>query len=128
MYVALKTCKLGTQASRNIWPMPKELEMFWKSSPWHWHGTQSRKWPRTRRARPRFCILKVLGDLLDDGELHFVERAQTFEAARRRIEALAAGRPSQYVIYNGETGERVSIVAGGKRGQSGWRFSDVDLT
>jgi hypothetical protein len=31
--------------------------------------------------RPRFCILKVLGDVLDDGELHFVEGAQTLEAA-----------------------------------------------
>jgi len=61
--------------------------------------------------RPRFCILKVLGDVLDDGELHLVERAQTLEAARRRIEALADVRPGQYVIYNGETGERVSFVA-----------------
>jgi len=87
--------------------------MFWKSSLGMGRIFRLRKWPRTRRARPRFCILKVLGDLLDDGELHFVERAKTFEAARRRIEALAAGSPSQYVIYNGETGERVSIVAGG---------------
>ena len=61
--------------------------------------------------RPRFCILSVLGDLLDDGELHFVERAQSLEAARRRIEALAEVRPGQYVIYNGETGERLLISA-----------------
>jgi len=64
--------------------------------------------------RARFCILKVLGDVLDDGELHLVERAQTLEAARRRIEALADVRPGQYVVYNGETGERVSFVADGK--------------
>ena len=49
-------------------------------------------------------------------ELHLVERVQTLEAARRRIEALAEVRPGQYVIYNGETGERVSFVAGGKLG------------
>ena len=60
--------------------------------------------------RPRFCILKVLGDVLDDGELRLVERAQTLEAARRRSQALADVRPGQYVHYNGETGERVSFV------------------
>jgi hypothetical protein len=96
---------------------PEELEMFWKSSSHYWHGTLSRKWLLgRRRVRPRFCILKVLGDVLDDGELHLVERAQTLEAARRRIEALADVRPGQYVIYNGETGERVSFVADGKLG------------
>src|SRR5438034_4785135 len=42
-----------------------------------------------RGARLPFCILTVVGDVLDDGELHFVETAQTFEAARRRIDALA---------------------------------------
>jgi hypothetical protein len=31
----------------------------------------------------------VVGDVLDNGELHFVERAQIFEAAERRIEELA---------------------------------------
>ncbi len=55
------------------------------------------------------CILGVLGDVLDDGGLHFIERAQTPEAARRRIEALADVHPGQYVIYNGETGERLWI-------------------
>jgi hypothetical protein len=58
-----------------------------------------------------FCILIVLGDLLDGGELLFVEAVQTPEAARQRIEALAAFRPGQYVIYNEETGERLSITA-----------------
>ena len=91
--------------------------MFWKSSSHSWHGSLSRKWLLARRrVRARFCILKVLGDVLDDGELHLVERAQTLEAARRRIEALADVRPGQYVIYNGATGERVSFVADGKLG------------
>ena len=89
--------------------------MFWKSSSHYWQGSLSRKWLLgRRRVRARFCILKVLGDVLDDGELHLVERAQTLEAARRRIEALADVRPGQYVVYNGETGERVSFVADGK--------------
>jgi len=62
--------------------------------------------------RSSFCILTVLGDLLDGGELLFVEAVQTLEAARQRIAALAELRPGQYIIYNEETGERVSIIAG----------------
>jgi hypothetical protein len=53
----------------------------------------------------------VLGDLLDGGELQFVEAVQTLEDARQRIEALAELKPGQYIIYNEETGERVSITA-----------------
>jgi hypothetical protein len=59
--------------------------------------------------RRRFCILMVLGDLLDDGELLFVEAVQTSEDARQRIEALAALLPGQYLIYNKETGQRISV-------------------
>ena len=62
--------------------------------------------------RAHYCVLTVLGDLLDGGELHFVEAVQTLEAARQRIEALAEFSPGQYVIYNKQTGERVSITAG----------------
>lgn len=62
--------------------------------------------------RSPFCILAVLGDLLDDGEVRFVEAVQTLEAARQRIEALAELLPGEYVIYNEETGERFSISAG----------------
>jgi hypothetical protein len=62
--------------------------------------------------RYSFCILVVLGDLLDDGELQFVEAVETSEDARQRIEALAALLPGQYVIYNKETGQRLSITAG----------------
>ena len=61
-----------------------------------------------------FCILNVLGDMLDGGELHFVDAAQTLEAARRRIKAIAKSRPGQYVIYDEQTGERVPITAGAK--------------
>ncbi len=32
--------------------------------------------------RLRFCILKLRGDMLDEGELHFVEAAQTLDAAK----------------------------------------------
>ena len=110
MDVALRTCKLEEHKQVEIFG-PDELEMFRKSSSHYWHGTLSRNSPGTRRVRPRFCILKVLGDVLDDGELHLVERAKTFEAARRRIKVLAEATPGQYVICNGETGERLLMNA-----------------
>ena len=59
-----------------------------------------------------FCILHVLGDMLDDGELHFVEAAQTLDAAKARVRALLKLWPGEYVIYDEATGERVSITAG----------------
>ncbi len=62
--------------------------------------------------RQPFCILNVLGDMLDDGELHFVEAAQTLAAAKTRVQALAELWPGEYVIYDAATGERVSISAG----------------
>ena len=62
-----------------------------------------------------YCILDVLGDVLDDGELHFVETAKTLKAARRRIKALGHSRPGEYVIYNQQTGERVSMKAGAEK-------------
>jgi hypothetical protein len=58
-----------------------------------------------------FCILNVCGDVLDDGEICFVGAAQTLTAARRRIATLAKLSPGQYVIYNGETGERLPLIA-----------------
>ena len=64
-----------------------------------------------RRLRP-FCILNVLGDLLDDGEVRLVETAKTLEAARRRIRTLRVSRPGEFVIYNQQTGERMSVSAG----------------
>jgi hypothetical protein len=62
--------------------------------------------------RQPFCILSVRGDVLEDGELHFVGAMQTLGAARRRIKALAKSSPGQYAIYNGQTGERMPIVTG----------------
>ena len=48
---------------------------------------------------PTFLHLNVLGDVLDGGQLNFVEAAQTFEAAQRRVEEVAdSKRPRQYVI------------------------------
>lgn len=58
-----------------------------------------------------FCILSVIGNVLDNGELRFVEAAQTLEAARRRIEGLAESQPGEYIIYDERTGERMSINA-----------------
>ena len=63
-----------------------------------------------------FCILNVRGDVLDNGEIHFVGATPTLKAARRRIEALAKLSPGQYVIYNGETGERLPLIANAKPG------------
>src|SRR5260370_22396829 len=59
-----------------------------------------------------FCILNVLGDMLDDGELHFVEAAQSLDAARARVQALSEVWPGEYVIYDAATGDRVSVTAG----------------
>lgn len=59
-----------------------------------------------------FCILTMYGDLLDDGELHFVEEVQTPEIARQRVEAPAESKPGRYVIYSDENGERVFVSAG----------------
>ena len=62
--------------------------------------------------RQPFCILNVRGDMLGDGELHFVEAAQTLDAAKARVQTLAELWPGEYVIYVAATGERVSITAG----------------
>jgi len=67
--------------------------------------------------RLRFCVLSVLGDVLDDGELHFVETAKTLKGARRRIETLAAAWPGEYVIYDEQTGGRIFITAGPNGGK-----------
>ncbi len=61
--------------------------------------------------RLHFCILSVLGDVLDEGELHFVEAAQSIDAAKARVKALAKVWPGEYVIYDAATGERVLITA-----------------
>jgi hypothetical protein len=58
-----------------------------------------------------FCILNVLGDVLDGGELSFVEMAQSLDAAKARVESLAELCPGEYVIYDTSTGECVSVTA-----------------
>jgi hypothetical protein len=58
-----------------------------------------------------FCILNILGDVLDDGELYFVEAAQTLDAAKARVQSLSEVLPGEYVIYDEATGERVLITA-----------------
>jgi hypothetical protein len=65
--------------------------------------------------RLTFCILNVLGDVLDDGELDFIEAAQSLDAAKERVQALAELWPGEYVIYDEATGERVLITVGSER-------------
>jgi len=64
--------------------------------------------------RMPFCILNVLGDVLDDGELHFVEAAQSLDAAKARVQALAELLPGEFIIYDEAAGERVSVTTGGQ--------------
>ncbi len=61
------------------------------------------------------CILDVLGDVRNDGELRFVGAAKTLEAAKRRIRALGQSNPGEFVIYNQQTGQRVSVKAGAEK-------------
>lgn len=62
-----------------------------------------------------FCILNVIGDVLDDGELYFVEAAQSLDAAKARVQSLAELWPGEYVIYDEATGERMFITADSPR-------------
>ena len=58
-----------------------------------------------------YCILNVIGDVLAEGELHFIEAAQSLDAAKERVQALAEVWPGEYVIYDEATGERVVITS-----------------
>lgn len=62
--------------------------------------------------RHPFCILNVVGDVFDDGELCFVETAQTLDAAKVRVRSLAELLPGEFIIYDEATGERVSVPIG----------------
>jgi hypothetical protein len=44
-----------------------------------------------------------------DGDLHFVETVQTFDAARIRVSELGEMWRGKYVLDNEETGERVFV-------------------
>ena len=63
--------------------------------------------------RQPFCILNVVGDLLDDGELCFVETAQSLDDAKARVQALTKLLPGEFVIYDEATGKRVLITTEG---------------
>ena len=63
--------------------------------------------------RQPFCILNVVGDVLDDGELSFVGAAQSLDVAKSRVQALAELLPGEFVIYDEATGERVSVTVPG---------------
>ena len=66
-----------------------------------------------------FCILNVLGDVLDDGELYFVEAAQSLDAAKARVQSLAELLPGEFIIYDEATGERVFVAAWDKSNSVG---------
>ncbi len=55
-----------------------------------------------------FCIFK----LRSDRSLHFVETVQALDDAKARVQTLGDLWPSEYVIHNEETGERISIIVG----------------
>jgi len=65
--------------------------------------------------RRPYCILNVLGDVLDDGELRFVGATKTLKAARRCVKVLGESGPGTFVIYNQQIGERLFIEVGGER-------------
>jgi hypothetical protein len=62
-----------------------------------------------------FCIRNVLGD----GELYFVQAAQSLAAAKVRVQSLAELLPGEFVIYNEATGERVLITTQGAASRPG---------
>ena len=64
--------------------------------------------------RRPFCILSVLGDMLDDGELRFVEAARTLDAAKARVRSLSKVTPGEYVIYDVATGSEYPFARGEK--------------
>ena len=47
-----------------------------------------------------------------DGNLRWIETADTLESAKARIAALGAKSPGEYVIYSQKTGNRTVVKAG----------------
>ena len=77
-------------------------------------------WPWSSQTRRPYCILNVLGDVLDDGEVRFVGATKTLKAARRCIKARGESRLGEFVIYNQETGERMPIKGEGEGAVPSW--------
>ncbi|HSZ01697.1 MAG TPA: hypothetical protein VK788_19530 [Terriglobales bacterium] len=61
-----------------------------------------------------FCILNVLGDVLDNGELYFVEAAQTLDAAKAGVQSLGEACPGEYVIYGEGTVSALLLLRAAK--------------
>ena len=59
---------------------------------------------------PPFDIFKV-----DTGSLRWLEAADDLERATARVKVLAASSPGEYLIFNHQTGKRVSIKPAPKR-------------
>jgi hypothetical protein len=59
---------------------------------------------------PPFDIFKV-----DIGSLRWLEAADDLERAKARVQVLAASSPGEYLIFNHQTGKRVSIKPEPKR-------------
>jgi len=59
---------------------------------------------------PPFDIFKV-----DTGSIRWLEAAEDLERAKVRVRVLAASSPGEYLIFNHQTGKRVSIKPQSKR-------------
>lgn len=59
---------------------------------------------------PPFDIFKV-----ESASVRWLESAADLESARARVNALAASSPSEYIIVNQKTGEKISIKPKSKR-------------
>jgi hypothetical protein len=59
---------------------------------------------------PPFDIFKV-----DTGSMRWLEAAEDLERAKARVQVLAASAPGEYLIFNHQTGKRVSIKPVAKR-------------
>jgi hypothetical protein len=59
---------------------------------------------------PPFDIFKV-----DTGSVRWLEAAEDLERAKARVKVLAASSPGEYLIFNHQTGKRVSVKPEPKR-------------
>jgi hypothetical protein len=47
-----------------------------------------------------------------DGSLHWLQTAESLQAAQLRIEVLGLSAPGQYVVFSQKTGHKTVITAG----------------